>query len=73
MAIKQLAIVMIGQMIDDDPADSHSGNFHALLQFHIDAGDCVLKEYLQMASKNAIYTSKTLQNDMIKACGRIKF
>ena len=59
-------------MIDDDSAGSiHSGNFHALLQFRIDAGDFILKEYLQTASKNAIYTSKTVQNDMIKACGRL--
>ena len=58
-------------MIDDDPADSHSGDFHALLQFRIDAGDCILKEHLQTASNNANYTSKTTQNDMTKAFGRL--
>jgi len=38
-------------MINDDPADSFSGNFHVSLQFYIDAGEFVLKEYLQTASK----------------------
>jgi len=52
--------------------DSCSGNFHALLQFRIDAGDSVLKQHLQTASKNAAkYTSKTIQNDMINVCGRL--
>ena len=57
--------------IDDDSVDSRSGNFHALLQFRIDAGDCVLKEHLHTASKNAIYTSKTIQNDMVSVCGKL--
>jgi len=51
--------------------DSHSGNFHALLQFRIDAGDSVLKQHLQTMSKNAKYTSKAIQNDMINVCGRL--
>ena len=51
--------------------DSRSGNFHALLQFRIDAGDSVLKQHLQTASKNVKYTSKTIQNDMINVCGRL--
>jgi len=50
-------------MVDDDLANSRSGNFHALLQFCIDAGDFVLKEHFQTGSKNALYTSKTIWHD----------
>ena len=39
--------------IDGDSDDSHSGNFHALLQFRIDAGDHTLKQHLLTASHNA--------------------
>jgi len=57
------AIALRGQhddwtMVDDDPANSHSGNFHALLQFCIDACDFVLKEHFQTASKNALDNTK---------------
>ena len=47
------------------------GNFQALLQFRIDSGDAVLKEHLQTASRNAMYTSKEIQNEMIGVCGDI--
>ena len=49
--------------------DNRAGNFQALLQFRIDAGDEVLKEHLLTAQHNAIYTSKTIQNEMIVVCG----
>ena len=49
--------------------DDRAGNFQALLQFRIDAGDEVLKEHLLTAQHNAIYTSKTKQNEMIVVCG----
>ena len=32
------------------------GNFQALLQFRIDAGDDVLKHHLETADRNAMYT-----------------
>ncbi len=41
------------------------GNFQALLQFRIDAGDHVLKVHLKTAGGNAVYTSKEAQNEMI--------
>jgi len=47
------------------------GNFQALLQFRIDAGDQVLKDHLKTAGGNAIYTSKEAQNEMIAICGDI--
>ena len=63
---------------DDWPAllerddDAHNtGNFHALLQFRVDAGDQVLKEHLKTAQQNAMYTSKTIQNQMMVICGEL--
>ena len=47
------------------------GNFQALLQFRIDAGDEVLKHHLETADRNAVYTSKEVQNEMITICGDI--
>jgi len=32
-------------------------SFHALLQFHVDAGDYTLKQNLETAAHNAIYTT----------------
>ena len=61
---------------DDGPVvqtetEVNYGNFQALLQFHIDAGDTVFKEHLYTASRNATYTSKEVQNEMIGVCGDI--
>ena len=47
------------------------GNFWALLQFHIDAGDEVLEHRLETADCNAVYTHKEVQNDMITICDDI--
>jgi len=49
----------------------NDGNFQALLQFCIDAGDQVLKDHLKTVGSNAIYTSKEAQNEMITICGDI--
>lgn len=57
---------------DDGPSlqtSANHGNFQALLQFRIDAGDQVLKEHLKTADRNATYTSKVIQNEMIAVCG----
>ena len=60
---------------DDGPVELDSsanrGNFQALLKFRVDAGDKVLKEHLETASRNATYTSKEIQNQMIVICGDI--
>ena len=61
---------------DDAPStkeNSHAnqGNFLALLQFRAQAGDQILKEHLKTAAGNALYTSKTVQNQMITICGDI--
>ena len=59
---------------DDTPAvredpDANHGNFLALLHFRVQAGDEVLKQHLRTAAGNALYTSKTVQNEMITVCG----
>ena len=52
---------------------SNPGNFLALLQFRTQSGDTVLSEHLKTASthRNAMYTSKTTQNELISVCGNI--
>lgn len=45
------------------------GNFWALLQFQISAGDVVLKDHLACAPKNATYTSANIQNQIIQVRG----
>ena len=47
------------------------GNFNALLEFRIDAGDKKLEEHLKSAGKNATYISKDTQNELISICGEI--
>ena len=50
---------------------ANRGNFLALLHFRVQAGDQVLKEHLKTAAGNALYTSKTVQNEMITICGSV--
>ena len=45
-------------------SDNH-GNFLALLNFRIEAGDTVLGEHLSTAARNATYTSNTIQNQIV--------
>ena len=52
-------------------ATANHGNFLALLQFRVQAGDLILKEHLENAAGNALYTSKTVQNELITICGNI--
>lgn len=57
-----------GTSIDD--IISH-GNFLALLRFRVQAGDKVLEEHIETAGRNARYTSKTVQNEMMEISGNI--
>lgn len=51
---------------DDNPRDKPiDSNFHSLLKFRVDSGDTTLDEHLSNAPRNATYTSKTIQNEMI--------
>ena len=46
------------------------GNFWALLDFRIEAGDMCLAEHLILAPGNAMYTSGQIQNELIDIIGR---
>jgi hypothetical protein len=41
------------------------GNFHALLRFAIASGDNVLQSHMANSSRNALYVSKTAQNQLL--------
>ena len=41
------------------------GNFRALLDFRVDAGDTLLDQHLTTAARNATYTSSVIQNQVI--------
>ena len=50
-------------------SESNLGNFQALMQFRIDAGDKVLEEHFKTSGKNCTYRSKITQNELIEVCG----
>ena len=59
---------------DDKPAIQENlcanhGNFLALLKFRIQAGDTMLQDHLLNSAGNALYTSKTIQNELITIWG----
>lgn len=45
------------------------GNFWALFNFRVDAGDAVLAKHLESARRNATYTSSDIQNQLIGVLG----
>ena len=50
------------------PSVQH-GNFWALIQFCVAAGDAVLKDHLAQSSRNATYTSFPIQNQILDVLG----
>ena len=56
---------------DDSTCDViNKEKFLALVQFRIDSGDTVLKEFLEkQCAKNATHTSKTSQNNLLECMG----
>ena len=50
-------------------ASTNHGNFCALLNFRISAGDPILRDHLQSAARNATYTSTDIQNQLISILG----
>ena len=50
-------------------ASTNHGNFWALLNFRISAGDTHLRDHLHTASRNAMYTSPVIQNQIINILG----
>ncbi|XP_066984526.1 52 kDa repressor of the inhibitor of the protein kinase-like [Macrobrachium rosenbergii] len=53
--------------IQGSEREGNEGNFRELLRFAVRRGDTALEKHLKNAKKNATYTSKTTQNDII-AC-----
>ena len=45
------------------------GNFRALLQFRVQAGDTILADHIATAAHNATYTSPGIQNEIIEVLG----
>ena len=64
-------IALRGHRDDDKTLDDsqNPGNFKSLLKFRVEAGDEILKEHFNTAPKNATYTSKTIQNELIEVVG----
>ena len=56
---------------NDESSHSNPGNFIALLHFRIASGDHVLAEHFASAGANALYTTKTTQNELIGICGQM--
>lgn len=50
-------------------ASGNPGNFQALLNFRVEAGDKVLANHFANAQRNATYRSKTIQNEIIEVLG----
>lgn len=56
--------------LNDSPIENE-GNFRALLRFRACSGDDDLKNHLETGSKNALYLSPKIQNEVISACNEI--
>ena len=58
--------------VQEEPLGDY-GKFLALLQFQMDSGYKILADHFKSGShhKNALYTSKTVQNESINVCGDI--
>lgn len=50
---------------------SDRGMLRDLLAFRVDAGDNILKEHIETAAKNAVYTSHRTQNELVSIAGKI--
>lgn len=52
--------------------NGNPGNFQALLKFRVQScGDTKLAKVLHNGPKNATYSSKTTQNELIRICGKV--
>ena len=58
-----------GHRDDSSSTSTNKGNFLALLEFRAEAGDSVLAKHFESTSSRSTYTSKTIQNELIHACG----
>ena len=53
----------------EESVEANPGNFLALLQFRMEAGDKVLATHVSKAAKNGRYTSPQVQNEIIDVVG----
>ena len=59
--------------LERDTSENY-GNLWALFRFRVDAGDVILQEHLETASKNALYMSSIVQNQLIDIiCNQIQY
>mgnify|MGYP000751363744 FL=1 len=58
-------IALRGHRDDETSSSFNHGNFKALLDLRIDAGDTTIENHLKTCAKNARYTSKTAQNELL--------
>ena len=58
-----------GTDLEVQGAECNHGNFWALLNFRISAGDTHLRDHLQRTARNATYTSPDTQNQLITILG----
>ena len=47
----------------------NQGNFRALFDFRVDAGDTLPRDHLSHAPQNSQYQSPSIQNNIITCCG----
>lgn len=59
-------IALRGHRDDSTSEALNQGNFKALIDFRIDAGDDILKEHLKSCGRNATYVSKMTQNELLQ-------
>ena len=63
-------IALRGHRDDSTSDDINKGKFRAVVDFRIESGDIVLKEFLEkQCGKNATYLSKTSQNELLEFMG----
>lgn len=60
-----VVIETMPQTEKDPTGIENHGNFRALLDFRVDAGDSLLSEHLTTVSMNSTYTSLIIQNQII--------
>ena len=58
-------IALRGHRDDSTATSSNRGNFRELLDFHAEAGDEHLQDHFKSRQGNAMYSSKTIQNQLI--------
>ncbi|KAF0707600.1 zinc finger MYM-type protein 1-like, partial [Aphis craccivora] len=49
----------------------NDGNFRAILRMRVKSGDSELKNHIESAPCNALYTSPDIQNEFISICGNL--